>query len=1130
MKQEAMQTPLFDFTSSDENAGFRLERLEVYNWGTFDSKVWALQPDGKNCLLTGDIGSGKSTLVDALTTLFVPAHKAAFNKAAGAEKRERSLRSYVLGYYKTERSEFGPASTPVALRDHNSYSVILGVFFNEGYNQKISLAQVFWCKDKQGQPERYYLVAKKPLSISGNFSGFGTDLGNLKKQLRGESGVEIFDSFSLYSAEFMRQFGIKHKQALELFHQTVSMKSVGNLTDFVRQHMLEAFDVEAEIAALTGHYDDLQRAYDAVLKAKKQVELLTPLVENYHQYSSFAQDNQDLHRCREALPSYFSSLKAELLELRLKELEEKLEKLEIELGEKERKKQELRISRDELTKAIAENGGDRLEQLKKERDQLLERKKTRQKRANRYRELVGLVGLSLTESRDAFLENRSRLKGMTKGAKDTARTLQEKVTKERVLFAQKREEYQELCDELDSLRKRQSNIDSKLIGIREKMCSKLQLDIHDIPFVGELLQVREADSCWEGAAERVLHNFGLSLLVPDVHYAKVSEYVDNTHLKGRLVYYKVNLEGLPAPISCDPDSLARKLEIKPDSAYYSWLKHELMRRFNYICCTTTEQFRKEKQAITLAGQIKSGGRRHEKDDRHRLEDRRRYILGWSNRQKIEAITMDVEALEKVIQEIGVNISESEEKIATSDETLKALGLLQEFSDYSEQDWQGDVKRADDLQKEMEALESASDILATLSSRLKEVEAELKIIDQAERDMLVERGGLEERSKESGSELERCRESIDAVEESERDELFDYLETLKVDVLGDQQLTVESCQAAEQKMAGWFKENIDALEARLKKLEEKITAAMHSYCNDFAVETQEVDKTLGAGEEYAKMLEILEEDDLPRYEQNFKESLNQNTIREVVQFQANLEKHNRLIIDRIEQINDSLSGIEFNPGRYIELETARTNDPEIREFQQQLRICGAGSIGETDEEQYAEKKFYEVKRLIDRFRGRPEAVDIDRRWVKKVTDVRNWFTFAASERYQEDGSEYEHYTDTGGKSGGQKEKLAYTVLAASLVYQFGLERGTIKSRSFRFVVIDEAFGRGSDESTRYALRLFKELNLQLLIVTPLQKIHTIEPFVSAVGFVHSEGGLESQLRSLTIKEFREERARREVAEV
>jgi uncharacterized protein YPO0396 len=70
-----------------------------------------------------------------------------------------------------------------------------------------------------------------------------------------------------------------------------------------------------------------------------------------------------------------------------------------------------------------------------------------------------------------------------------------------------------------------------------------------------------------------------------------------------------------------------------------------------------------------------------------------------------------------------------------------------------------------------------------------------------------------------------------------------------------------------------------------------------------------------------------------------------------------------------------------------------------------------------------------------------------------------------------------------------------------------------------VVIDEAFSRGSEASTRYALSLFTRLGLQLLIVTPLQKIHVIEPHVSAVGFVDNPNGNYSRLQSLTITEFR-----------
>jgi uncharacterized protein YPO0396 len=47
----------------------------------------------------------------------------------------------------------------------------------------------------------------------------------------------------------------------------------------------------------------------------------------------------------------------------------------------------------------------------------------------------------------------------------------------------------------------------------------------------------------------------------------------------------------------------------------------------------------------------------------------------------------------------------------------------------------------------------------------------------------------------------------------------------------------------------------------------------------------------------------------------------------------------------------------------------------------------------------------------------------------------------------------------------------------------------------------------------------------LIVTPLQKIHIIEPYVAGVGFVHNEDGRESKLRNLTIEEYRAEREAR-----
>ena len=127
-------------------------------------------------------------------------------------------------------------------------------------------------------------------------------------------------------------------------------------------------------------------------------------------------------------------------------------------------------------------------------------------------------------------------------------------------------------------------------------------------------------------------------------------------------------------------------------------------------------------------------------------------------------------------------------------------------------------------------------------------------------------------------------------------------------------------------------------------------------------------------------------------------------------------------------------------------------------------------------------------------------------------------------------EKEFYAGSSGKSGGQKEKLAYTILASALAYQFGLEYGESKSKSFRFVVIDEAFGRGDDESTQFGLGLFKKLNLQLLIVTPLQKIHIIENYINSVHYVSNTNGNNSELQNLTVEEYKQEKIQHNLSKI
>src|SRR5205807_1547647 len=91
-----------------------------------------------------------------------------------------------------------------------------------------------------------------------------SDINTLKKRLRKIAQVEVYDAFAPYGSAYRHRFGIENEQAMDLFHQTISMKSVGNLTDFVREHMLEASAVEERIQALIGHYQDLDPIRQAI--------------------------------------------------------------------------------------------------------------------------------------------------------------------------------------------------------------------------------------------------------------------------------------------------------------------------------------------------------------------------------------------------------------------------------------------------------------------------------------------------------------------------------------------------------------------------------------------------------------------------------------------------------------------------------------------------------------------------------------------------------------------------------------------------------------------------------------------------------------------------------------------------
>ncbi len=1098
-------------------SGFRLSRFEFYNWGTYNNSIISLDLNKTNALLTGDIGSGKSTIVDALTTILVPHQKIIYNKAAGAASKERSIRSYILGEYKSSKDDNYSSSKAVALRDENSFSVLLSHFANDGFDEVVTLAQFFYVSNSKEQ--KFFVVSKNKLTIKKDFFDF-KDVKILKKRLRSISDTSVYDSFSDYSKDFRRVMGIKNEQALNLFYQTVSLKEIGNLTSFIRTHMLEKGDIEQKVDELCKNFSDLNHAHKSVLRAKRQIELLTPISKEGSRYKKDVELKDVNEKLRDALSEYFAFMEIKLVNAKMEELEIELKKSDSNKTKIDRELKELRQKELELKIELEQNGGNRINAIDGEMKSSLLTLKEKKEKNQEYNDLAKSLDFPVVSNEHRFLNNANDAMKNFEGL-DAQLT---KIQNERVFNAVAKTRYEESATELSVeiayLKNNRSNIPQKISSIRREMAKSLNLRDDELPFVGEL--VRVTDPKWEGAIERVLNSFAISILVAEELYEGVVSYVEKTNLRGKLVYLKVsNSYKRDNFVDVLSTSLIRKIEIKADSRFFESLQETLNDRFNIPCVESVEEFKRFKKALTISGQFKTSLSRHEKDDRFDINNKSRWVLGWDNLAKLNSLEAEYENLDQKIEMLSAKIGALSKDEKSFQKQRDALRDILNFKNFSEIDWYEVAKKIEALDDEKKALETSSDIIKTLQEEIYGIERNIE--EKSEKADIVSKtiGKLETNLQTNSTKKSNLNAILQNAKASQ--EISAKIDALFDEAIVDEKTNLNNISKQESLLRAKIQSKLSSLTQSIQKVGEKMVKLMSEFISEFPNAAKDFDAAAESLDEFNEKLEALKKDDLPKWEKRFNELFKEGTIRNILLIQEELEHQSHEIKEKIDSINSSLKDIEYNDGTFVELIAEQGADIDIRDFKQTLKSATAGSI-ESDNS-YDENKFLEIKKIIDRFNGRDGYVDVDKKWTQKVTDVRNWFNFAASERYFSDGSEKEYYAHSGGKSGGQKEKLAYTVLASSLAFQFGVEYEQIKSRSFRFVMIDEAFGRGSDESTKYALRLFDKLKLQLLVITPKQKINVIESFVKTVHFVANPDGMNSSLLSMSIEDYQKNKAKR-----
>lgn len=1117
------------FSNNNADNGYRLRYLEVFNWGTFNGKVYRLQPDGRTSLLTGANGSGKTTLIDALLTILVPTNKRFYNQSSGAEsKKERDENSYFWGYYGKTFSELEEKSKTEQLRTKadNPYSVLLACFQNSGTQHTITLVQVRWYAN--GGLQKIFIVSPYPLNVNEHFGKDHFDLkGEWKKKLiKQYAKTEIYNSFKEYAARFSELFGLRDK-ALSLFTQTVGIKVLGDLTNFIRQEMLEEADAEEQFGSLYNHYSDLLISHKAIQKDEKQLELLEPVMNNKSKLEVLRSNKQRLDFIEEQMPFYLGKIEYELLEKDVERLE-----LEIEVSNKDKELVSSvveRLDKDKehlITQRAALNIDSQISLLNKDIDTETDNRKRKTETATAYDKLCAELKIDTDIDEAVFKKNYTKILELNSTVPAEVEKLSEKRYRLRVDLDAATKETEALQQQITSYLSRKNRIPDELINARKRLIDILEITEDDIPFVGELIKIKPTEQLWEDSIEKLLHSFSMQLLVPEKFSKAANHFIYNNDMRTKLVYHKIDRRPSNSAVRwpTEDDAMVNKLDLK-DTIYKTWLETILLDRFNYYCTDDLDVFYGSQRAITSNGMMRNVNR-HEKDDRPGRWNKGKYRLGADNRTIVQYLQEQKYNQEKLYTKLSEEIKGMTPFITSLKSKEQSITNLIAIKSYDDINWSQHAERINNLNKQIADLKKSSDKYDLIVKQIEEVEKQLTKETNKKEELSIRVSKLGDEYNDKN--LRKLKLNFEDLKEEGEQAIIQFLTELETSPSGIKSLTQFNGMVthagiklkAKQRTATEAVNNLEkdtiVLIAAFVHPGEKITTEFPNWSGD--VINIKADLTgLGDLEDLHKTIQTQR---LVEHKRRFRDYMDKSMLDALTSYRAWLNNELSKIEDMIEELNVPLKKITFesNPDTYLQLEfRPLRGENEINIFRNQLNaaIPGALDFEMQKDDSYREQVFHKIKELITELQK-------EENWRKKVTDVRNWLSFSAREHSVVDNKPGQYHDNTASYSGGQKAQFTYAILGAAIAHQFGIFQQGKQHKSLRFITVDEAFSKLDPEKSQFLMKFCDQLNLQILVVTPLDKINIAEPYINAVHFVEIKNKKSSVLYNLTMEQYYEKK--------
>ncbi len=1099
-----------------------ITKIRIINWHYFWNETIDVKPI---VFLTGVNGSGKSTLIDAIEVVLLgDTSGRSFNKAA-MEKSSRTLRGYLRGEigddvdnngFKYLRN--GRFTSYIVLEiydDVNKEYSLMGIVF-DSFEDGSEEHHFFSLNDKM--PENGFVENKLPLEYK-RLSQFFSENYSGKYQ--------FFDSNRQYQEFLKRKFGGLKDKYFSLLKKSTSFTPITDITSFITQYVCDP-QQNIELGHLQSNILNYKRLENEAENIKKRVDRLTEIKNLYDLYKAHKDNFQIskyiIEKCElESSKQKLGAYKDEVLKCtqRIREIELGIAEFNGNLAELEKRR--LRIIQDK-----ADNDTIRLT------DELLSEKKDAEEKIKSILRDQDVVTQNLTKYCDEYLAattNLTReLDAINKDILDEDRVrelieleheaikvkdLCEKFKKDELknvttLTKEKLENFRvvltsfknkvsslsvslsrsvfniekkiaTLRDDEVNIKKGSKSYDQRLVTIKHRLEDGLFDKYHkhiDVDIFADLIDIK--DLSWSNAIEGFLYGQKFNLFVEPKYFLDAYKILRNLLLEYR--YYGTSL--------VDQERIIEKNYVAQNGSLADEIitDHEGARAYtNYLIgrlykANSIEEARNTMNGITKNCDLYRNFALQQINPKLYQES----FIGRTLDQRFleekgKELTANIKNLE-VYKKISLLINKANElEVINTNEIANNFVLIERSTQIK--GLENTIKYVDDQLKEHDTT-----LIESLDKRLKDVEQDIKDLNENKEQSLIEKGNLEKEIENLKKEkIVQEENSIKVKEENLKNNYDPFMVDEKALPIFNEQL-----EKGKTVLQIYQENNVNL--SRLQYLVNNIFGQVRSlrrdYVNDYHLSYDPADES---NEKYEAELVEFRDVELPQYQEKINDSYNKAIQQFKDDFIFKLRSAIEDVEDQIENLNVALAQSQFGKDSY-----KFTVKPSqvYRRYYDMLKDDMILESGE-DETEFI-NKYKDV--MEDLFK---QIVDINDKGdktselmsnIEKFTDYRSYLDFDLIVTNIDTKDEQRLSKMLKKKSGGETQTPFYISVLSSFAQLYHVHEEGELANTIRIIIFDEAFSKMDRNRIKEAVRLLRKFNLQVILSAPSDKVADISELV------------------------------------